>query len=537
MAIWFALLTTGVTAQMLAPKWESCFGGTDWDEGMGMILSDSTYWIVANSNSNDGDISYNHGYYDIWFLNVDEDGNFISEKTFGGSFGDIPNNIRILNDSVFYIFASTISVDGDISHNPYPDSWGSFWILQINKQGDIIWEKIAGGNGYEMTRDMTITNDGGIIAFGITTSLDGDITDHHGSWDLWMIKLDQTGQKQWDLSLGGTGLEGGGSVKQTSDGGYIVAGYTDGSGGGNYDTACNHHNPGSGFQDVWIVKLDSARNIEWQQCYGGYYDDVAFNVIALNDGYIVLAYTMSNDGDVSGYHSIPGPNSDYGGDIWVFKIDFQGNLIWQKCLGGTYNDVARNIFPTSDGGFMIVGTTKSKDGDVEGNHDLIAGWTGDIWFVKIDSTGNLLWQYCYGDIAQESLYRGVVQKSDWDYVITIGTTSSDWQCYNSAYPDVRVVELYDSTVGINETVEHTIGVKVYPNPATKLINFEYRFPGKMRSGTIRIRNTNGQLVHSIILTAAEGSKTVNVGNWKNGIYFYSITNGTKIKSGKFLKIN
>jgi len=379
---------------------------------------------------------------------------------------------------------------------------------------------MAGGSGTDELRDMIITNDGGILALAFTSSNDGDVTDHHGFYDLWMIKLDHTGQKQWAMSLGGTGLEGGGSVKQTADGGYIVAGYTDGSGGGNYDTACNHHYPGSGYPDAWIVKLDSARNIQWQQCYGGTYGDASSNIIELENGYLVLGHTMSNDGDVSGLHSPPGPNSDYGGDIWVFKIDKTGNLLWQKCLGGTYNDVARNIFPTSDGGFMIVGTTASKDGDVVGNHDLIAGWTGDIWFVKIDSTGNLLWQYCYGDIAQESLYRGVVQKSDWDYVVAIGTTSYDWQCYHSAYPDVRVVELYDSTVGVSEPPVGKIKVNIYPNPANSTLNIELPDNTVTNTASVEMLDISGRTVLKEYFTAP--LLHLNTSGLHSGLYLVKV---------------
>ena len=313
-------------------------------------------------------------------------------------------------------------------------------------------------------------------------------------------------------------------------------GETDGRGGGNYDSTCNFHNPGSGWVDAWVVKLDSVGNIEWQQCYGGTYHDFADNVIELVDGYVILGSTMSNDGDVSGLHDPPG-NSENNGDIWVFKIDKTGNLLWQQCLGGTYDDFARNIFTTSDGGFMITGTTESDDGDVTGNHDLVEGWFGDIWFAKIDSTGNLLWQYCYGDIGQEYLYRGVVQKSDWDYVVSMGTTSDDWQCYNTAMPDVRVVELYDSTVGIWETAAGKVGVEVYPNPATNRVTFEYQYPEQDGKATISIHNAQGRLVSSIKLNNTKGTKTVNVESWENGIYFYSLTTGSRMKSGKFLKIN
>jgi len=185
---------------------------------------------------------------------------------------------------------------------------------------------MAGGSRTDELRDMKVTTDGGILLLAFTSSYDGDVTGYHGGYDLWLTKIASTGQKQWSKCLGGIGLKTGGSIIQTSDGGYMVVGDTDGRGGGNYDSTCNHHNPGSGWVDAWVVKLDSVGNIEWQQCYGGTYHDFGDNVIDLTDGYVILGSTMSNDGDVSGLHDPPG-NSDNSGDIWVFKIDKTGNTV------------------------------------------------------------------------------------------------------------------------------------------------------------------------------------------------------------------
>jgi len=466
----FIISAINSSAQLVSEKWESCFGGTEWDLGKGIIMSDNTYWIVGVTESNDGDISFNHGDYDIWLINIDSTGNLISEKTFGGSNAEGGYlDIKKLNDTIFYITAITKSTDGDIGINPWPGTAGNYWILQINSSGEILWERVHGGSGIEWMRDMTVTKDGGIIALGLSTSSDGDITEHHGDFDLWMVKLSSLGEKQWEMSLGGIGFEEGASVKQTSDGGYIVAGSTDGYGGGNYDTACNHHFVG--FMDAWVVKLDSLRNIEWQQCYGGTYHDGVKNIIELGNGYLVLASTMSNDGDVIGFHGVAG-NQEYGGDIWVIKLDFEGNIIWQNCLGGLYGEHARNIFTTSDGGFMVVGSTSSDDGDVEGYNGIDTGIYDDVWLAKLDSLGNLTWQYCYGGGGYEEMYRGVVQKSDFNYVITLGTNTDEWQCGGMMWPDLRVVELYDTTVGIKEQLSTFVKVFVYPNPANKYVIFE-----------------------------------------------------------------
>ena len=240
---------------------------------------------------------------------------------------------------------------------------------------------------------------------------------------------------------------------------------------------------------------------------------------------------MSNDGDVSGLHDPP-DNSENSTDIWVFKIDKTGNLLWQKCLGGTNSDRANNIFTTTDGGYMIVGSTRSSDGDVSGYHGT-HGWSDDVWFAKIDSTGNLLWQYCYGAQYDEFLYRGVVQKSDWDYVLAIGTNSGEWRCYNGGYPDFRIAELYDSTVGINETPVRTTAVKIYPNPANSLLNIELANTPRANTTTIEMIDINGKRVLKYV--PKNKMSHLNINPLKSGLYLVKIQTGNTIITQRIIK--
>ncbi|NOY49461.1 MAG: hypothetical protein GXO88_02680 [Chlorobi bacterium] len=143
----------------MQPKWEICLGGTEWDEGKGINYVEGNYRIIGQTKSFDGDISFNHGAWDLWLIEIDTNGNFINEKTFGGSGAD-GNFIDIidLNDSIFYITSETKSSDGDISNNPWPGH-SNIWALQINKEGDILWEGVHGGSLIDWTRDMEVTDD------------------------------------------------------------------------------------------------------------------------------------------------------------------------------------------------------------------------------------------------------------------------------------------------------------------------------------------------------------------------------------------
>lgn len=512
-------------AQLIGPRWEKCFGGSNWDFGESLVFDGKQYLAVGTTNSTDGIFDNNHGAYDMFLIRTDTNGNLIEVHTYGGSLfdGELVDITKI-NDSVFNIAGITRSVDGDININPWADSWGSFWVLQIDKKGSINWERVLGGSGAEEMKDIITTYDKGTLVYGVTTSQDGDISVNYGSWDIWMIKLNRLGEKQWDFTLGSIGIDYAGSVKQTIDGGYIICGTTGGFGGGNYDTTCNHHS--LGYLDVWIVKLDSLRNIQWQQCYGGYFNDGGSNILEVEDGYVVLGTTMSNDGDVSGYHGWPG-DTDYGGDIWVFKINWEGNLIWQNSLGGYNGDYARNIFTTTDGGgYMVVGTTSSDDGDVEGYHGIDTGIYDDIWFAKLDSNGQLLWQYCYGGGGYEQLYRGVVQKGDLNYVLNLNTESDPWQCgIGGMYPDLRLVEIGDSLTAINEAylTKSKMPLFLSPNPASSELTVTI---GNHVQGTsLALFNSQGQQVRQIPINDYSKTCEINVEELPAGLYVVVLLDG------------
>jgi len=168
---------------------------------------------------------------------------------------------------------------------------------------------------------------------------------------------------EWQKCLGGTSEDIANSIKQTSDGGFIVAGHAGSKDG---DVWGNH-----GDYDYWVVKLNSSGGILWQKCLGGQDWDVAYSIQQTSDGgFIVAGYTESYYGDVWGNHG--------GSDYWVVKLNSSGDIEWQKCLGGTYTDIAHSIQETSDGGFIVAGHAGSKDGDVSWNHG-----NYDAWVVKL----------------------------------------------------------------------------------------------------------------------------------------------------------
>src|SRR6185436_4059090 len=242
----------------------------------------------------------------------------------------------------------------------------------------IAWQKCLGGTSYEWVNDLRQTFDGGYIVAARSSSTDGDVSGNHGAGDIWVVKLDSALNIQWQKCYGGTDYDFVWQIQQTSDSGYVFAGTTysnDGDVTGRHDST---------EYDGWVVKIDPSGNIVWQKCLGSSSFDDTYGILQTpGGGYIVAGMAGTDDGDVT---SVIG-NCDF----WVVKLDSGGTIQWDKCYGGTHNDWANDIKLTSDGGYIVAGITDSNDSMVTGNHG-----HRDYWVIKLDSIGTLQWQVCLG---------------------------------------------------------------------------------------------------------------------------------------------
>jgi len=187
---------------------------------------------------------------------------------------------------------------------------------------DIEWQRALGGTDYDWASSIQQTSDGGYIVAGYSSSTDGDVTGNHDSTDFWVVKLNSVGTIQWQKALGGTDYDWASSIQQTSDGGYIVAGWSESTDG---DVTGNH-----GYIDCWVVKLNSNGNIQWQKALGGTERDFAYSIQQTADGgYIVAGFTTSTDGDVTGNHG------DY--DAWVVKLKAGSTGISESFTGSSFS--------------------------------------------------------------------------------------------------------------------------------------------------------------------------------------------------------
>jgi hypothetical protein len=351
------------------------------------------------------------------------------QKSLGGSSDESASLIEQTTDGGYIMTTSTTSIDGDVSGN---HGFYDYWIVKFTNIGTIQWQKCLGGSGDDEAVSIHQTTDRGYIVAGTAGSNDGDVSGNHGIGDYWIVKLDGTGSIQWQKSLGGSNDDDVASIEQTSDGGYIIAG----SSLPNDGDVTGHHGFVQNY-DYWIVKLDPGGTIQWQKSFGGSFDDQASSIHQTSDGgYIIWGISISNDGDVTGHHG----NPDGAPDIWIVKINSTGTIQWQKSLGGTGYENG-SIEQTSDGGYIVCGSSDSNDGDVTGNHG-----SNDDWIVKLDSSGLIEWQKSLGGSGDDgaSFFE---QTSDSGYIVAGSSNSNDGDVTgNHGGQDCWIVKLKSSGV-------------------------------------------------------------------------------------------
>ena len=275
------------------------------------------------------------------------------------------------------------------------------------------------GSQLEEGGDILQTNDGGYIFTGYTMSDDGDVTGNHGGGDMWVVRLDTSGNILWQKCYGGTGRDSGSSIIELRDGNFSVCGNTYSSDG---DSTEN-----KGSSDLWLIKIDQAGKLLWQKSFGGSNLDWGHAVTESVNGDIYAAgVTASSDGDVSGSHGA--------GDVWIVRLSSDGTKIWAKTYGGSFSDNVWIVEPSPRGGVFFIGESYSVNDDVSGNHG-----DSDIWVGEVEQNGSLLWQKCYGGSSYESgswlkllkdgnlTITGTTRSNDGDILDSRGSVISGWQ--------------------------------------------------------------------------------------------------------------
>lgn len=461
------------------------------------VTLDSSYLFVGFARSNDGDVSGNHGQSDLWLVKTDAMFNMKWSRCYGGSDLEWIRSTITTDSSNYFLTCSTLSNDGDITNH-----YGllDIWIVKTDTSGGIVWQKSFGGGGDDILLDqITVGN----RLFGVSQSFSNnyDVTGNHtgGGSDLWFTIIDNSGNLLYQNCLGGSLSEWGSMIIPLDFNRYFIAG---GATSSDFDLSNNY-----GSEDYWALVVDSTASIVWQQSYGGSDLDRNYAATKVADGgYILVGITLSNDYDVSGNHGDE--------DIWVIKIDSLGSLEWQRCFGGSQPEGCSSISNTLDGGYLLAGHTWSNDGDITLNKGAC-----DAWIIKLDSTGAIVWQKTIGGSDREEAYQAIEMGNG--TIIVVGYTSSnDGDVFgNHGGGDAWVVVLDSLVSGVPEATYEGNAYTVYPNPAREL----FRVGGLKKNVPVQITvyDTYGKPVYEI--HDVEGQNAgIRVDEWRNGVYFVSI---------------
>ncbi|WP_378180014.1 hypothetical protein [Aquimarina sp. SS2-1] len=391
--------------------WVKTFGGSGEDDALSIVESeDGGYVVFGYTQSIDGDIADKTATdSDYWALKISTDGSVIWSKTYGGTGDDRGQKIIKTNDGGYAIVGYSRSNDGDVSLN---EGLQDYWIVKINATGDIQWEKSFGFSGIDRAFSIVQTTDGGYFITGFldVSASNGEgndnksISQKHGVGEFWGIKLNATGEKEWRRYFGGSNNDRSYDVVQTEDDGFLMIGSSESN---DFDVSNSN-----GSYDFWVVKVNAEGTLVWEETYGGSEIDVGYAIATSGDGkYTIIGDSRSNDGDIS--------ESRGNADLWMIQIDGNGNLIWEKSLGGTEFDTGRGIHKTQDGGFIITGNSRSDNGDITENQG-----QSDIWNVMIDNTGGVKWKSTLGGSAEE-FGVGCIETRDKKIVIAGSSESND----------------------------------------------------------------------------------------------------------------
>jgi len=348
-------------ASEAAVQWASIIGGLSADRVLSTQPTSDGGYVLAGHTA-----SYGIGFYDAWCVKLDSKGNVQWQKTYGGPDFELAYDIKETADGG-YVFVGTTT-----SFGASPGE-GDFWCVKLDSSGNVQWQRTYGGARAEDATAIAVASGGGYFIAGFTYSFG------LGEDDIWCIKIDSSGNILWQRTYGGGEFDYAEAMISTGDGGCIAVGSTSSLGVG-------------GYSDAWCVKLDASGNVQWQKTYGGPNSDHAYTVARTTDGGYVVA----------------GETSSFGAgktDAWCLKIDSSGNVQWQKAYGGLNYDRAKSTAGTSDGGCVIAGVTFTT----------VAG-DSDTWCRKLDSSGNVQWQKIYGGAFEDGA-NSVAVASDGGYVL------------------------------------------------------------------------------------------------------------------------
>ena len=492
-------------------------------------------------------------YSDYWVIKLNASGEIIWQNTIGGIFDDHLISLIENADGTFYLGGESSSEAGiDKAEYSYAND---IWIVKINSVGNIIWQSTISGLQGEYFQKMKVTADGGLIIGAYSYSNAGlDKSEgSYGTYDYWIVKLDTSGNIEWENTIGGNNPDYLNDITEIPGGGYLLIGASSSDASGEKSTTAFG---GLGYDDYWIIKLDVNGNVLWEKIYGGDSGDYATCVTALPDGNFLIGGNSSSQ--ISGNKTTN--TFEFTTDIWIIKIDGDGNIIWENSIGGDGDDYVLEMPLTADGGVLLGGFSfSSLSGDkTEPN---VGGTSSDFWMIKLESEicpapvglyadnitpnkATLHWDNITAAESYQIWYRPIgdgawLKKSAPTNVKTIKSllpaTTYEYKIRTSCNPGD-----YSEFSEINNftTLPVRAGVdllesdyQVYPNPAINELVITGNFSGETQ---LQIVDLTGKCVQQMICTSNSNEQLLDVSSLPSGMYYITIKNTNSIQTIQFI---
>jgi hypothetical protein len=578
------LLFYSCLAQSQDILWEKSYGGLHADYLFDAQPTADYGFILAGSSLSEktgNKTENNHGDLDYWVWKMNEKGDLDWQKSLGGSGFDLLQSIKNTKDGGFILAGTSASSatgastgmasTGSATEKATGSAMGGkkenckgitdYWVIKLNAKGEEQWQKTIGGSGQDELLCAFQTKDGGYMLGGSSSSTLNNFNDNdnsnfnvnsngnenkgfngkadltgktekcRGNMDYWIVKLDSKGAVQWQKTYGGEYADVLRSMEQTTDGGYIMGGYSNSSRSGDKTEANN------GIGDYWILKIDNLGKIEWQKTYGGNGDNQLYVIHQTKDG----GYIAGGNSNSTTPLTLMGGNVSSGTDYWVLKMNENGEVIWSKTYDFGKVDILTSMVENEDHTFLIGGYAQSESnqgpastgsatekngiplktsGDKEGINDYIA--------LKISDTGEELWKKTVGSKGEDIL-RKLIETRDGGYLLAGTSNSKSSQDKNSTIGgnDFWVVKLKDK----QKPEEIKARIEAIPNPVRTFTNIIIGYD--FEQGTASLYDITGrQLQHFEI-----NSRTVpmDLSNYPDGVYLVSIKTNVHKDGVKLIK--
>ncbi len=459
---------------------------TTWTRIFGS--SDNEYGYYAEQTNDGGFILVGYvdisGDDDIWLIKTDSNGDTLWTKTYGTYYYDYASCVHQTSDGGYIIFGDTDSF--------YPSRWNG-WLIKTDADGDTLWTKVFTGPNYYFIRSgVELPSGNGYVFVGYTKATAG------GAEDIWLVRTDMAGDTVWTRTFGGSEREIAFTVLRATDGDLVIGGDTESFSEGDFD--------------AWVIRVNTSGNLVWSKSYGSTERDILYDMKQTDDGGFIIAGHTESFGHINNYT-----------DAWLIKTDSNGDTLWTKTWGTEMHDGAMSVVQTSDGGFVWTG------------YKYISTFVQDLWVLKTDEDGNMLWSKTYGGTFN-NIGRSINKNIDGSLIITgdyyseVTNTRDLWLL--NVDPNVSDVEKEEQAL-IPETI---ILKQNYPNPFNPTTTIEFGIPenGFVTLVVYNLLGEQVGLLVNENLSAGNYKVDWDAGDLPSGIYIYKLIAGGFSQSNKMI---